>query len=168
MEVAGVKIAIKQNEAAFNMGVAAAHRPNAGTTPEAAALAVAEISSPNIVRLAEESTVLWVDDNPNNNVNERQSLEAFGIGFVLARSTEAALERIRRESFDLIISDMNRHREPTAGFTLLDKLREMGDKTPVLIYAGYVGPELLAESRQKAPRAAQTDRMNYFRWYFLP
>jgi CheY-like chemotaxis protein len=149
VEVAGVKLLIKQNEAAFNIGAAAARRPEVGTTPVAAALVVSEISSRKKIRLAEGATVLWVDDNPSNNINERQSLEAFGIRFVSVTSTEAALDKISLQSFDVIISDMKRPGDSQAGFTLLDKLREMGDQTPLLIYAGAVGPELRAESKTR-------------------
>src|SRR5664279_819204 len=55
-------------------------------------------------RRLEGSHVLWVDDRPDNNRYERQALEALGVRFTLSISTEDALERLRRQQFDLIIS----------------------------------------------------------------
>jgi CheY-like chemotaxis protein len=93
--------------------------------------------------------VLWVDDRPSNNLHERQALEAVGITFVPAVSTEEALEKIKRQPFDAIISDMGRPPDPQAGYTLLEKLRESGDRTPFLIYAGSSAPEHRAEARRR-------------------
>jgi CheY-like chemotaxis protein len=81
--------------------------------------------------------LLWVDDRPSNNRYERAALEALGLIIDLSVSTEDALERIHRgRPFDLIISDMGRPPDPRAGYTLLDKLRSSGDRTPYIIYAG--------------------------------
>ena len=101
-----------------------------------------------MIRTARRSTVLWVDDNPDNNVHERQALEALGVSFVLATSTEEALEKLESQSFDAIISDMGRPPDPKAGYTLLDKLRASGDQTPFIIYAGSRTPKHQAEARQ--------------------
>jgi CheY-like chemotaxis protein len=90
-----------------------------------------------------------VDDRPSNNVHERQALEAVGITFVLATSTEDALEKLRRQSFDAIISDMGRPPDSQAGYTLLDKLREAGNRTAFIIYASSRAPEHRAEARRR-------------------
>jgi PleD family two-component response regulator len=63
--------------------------------------------------------LLWVDDNPNNNIYLRQSLEALGISIELAISTDEALSRLSFEHFDTIISDMARTPDANAGYTLL-------------------------------------------------
>jgi CheY-like chemotaxis protein len=93
---------------------------------------IVESVTPRIFRQTSKSQVLWVDDNPGNNVHERRALEVFGINFVLAKSTEEALEKIQQQSFDAIISDMGRPGDSTAGFTLLQKLRSAGNKTPFI------------------------------------
>jgi CheY-like chemotaxis protein len=98
---------------------------------------------------AEISTVLWADDCPNNNVYERQALEAVGINVVLAVSTEEALEKLNQQKFDAIISDMGRPPDKQAGYTLLDKLRSSGNQTPFVIYAGSKAPEHIVESRRR-------------------
>ena len=99
-------------------------------------------------RRLEGSHVLWVDDRPDNNRYERQALEALGVRFTLSISTEDALERLRRQKFDLIISDMGRPPDQHAGYTLLDTLRGAGDRTPFGIYAGSRDPEHVKEARE--------------------
>ena len=89
-----------------------------------------------------------MDDRPGNNVLERQALEALGIQIDLSTSTEDALEKIRRRSYDLVISDMGRPPDARAGYTLLDKLRETGNKMPFVIYASSRAPEHVREARE--------------------
>jgi CheY-like chemotaxis protein len=143
----------RQVEAAAALAVAAVSHPEAGAPPETAAgtaaRVVAEIATPRVIRRAGKATVLWVDDRPSNNIHERQSLEALGVRFALATSTDEALEKLRHQSFDAIISDMGRPQDSHAGYTLLDKLRASGDQTPFIIYAGSSAPEHVAEARRR-------------------
>jgi CheY-like chemotaxis protein len=145
----------KQAEAATKLVAAAVSRPEPGSTPEtvandaqAAFNVVTEVATPRAIRRAENSTILWVDDRPNNNVHERAAMEALGVRFDLALSTNEALEKLKRRSYDAIISDMGRPPDPRAGYTLLDKLRESGDRTPFIIYAGSRAAEHRAEAKQ--------------------
>lgn len=93
--------------------------------------------------------ILWVDDRPNNNIHERQAFEAQGLQFKLALSTNEALEILEKEKFAAIISDMGRKEGPQEGYTLLDKLRKSGDKTPFVIYAGSNLPEHKRMARER-------------------
>ena len=145
----------KQAEVAAALSAAAASNPDGDKTHESvakeamiAADVVADFVTPRTIRRASRSTVLWVDDNPNNNSYERQALEALGVSFVLAISTDEALKKISRQRFDAIISDMGRPPDARAGYTLLDKLRSDGDQTPFIIYASSRDPEHVAESRR--------------------
>lgn len=146
----------KQAEAAAALAAAAVSRSDGTASPEvaareakAAAEVVAESVTPRAIRRLQRSTVLWVDDRPKNNTYERQALEALGINFVLATSTEEALDKLNRQHFDLIISDMGRPPDPQAGYTLLDTLRSSGNRTPFIIYAGSRAPEYIAEARRR-------------------
>ncbi len=146
----------KQAEAAGALVAAAVSKTAQGTTPKtaardasAAATAVTQTVTPRIVQQASTATVLWVDDRPANNVNERAALEALGVSFVLSTSTEDALELIRQRRFDAIISDMGREPDLKAGYTLLEKLRASGDRTPYIIYAGSDAAEHRAEAKRK-------------------
>ncbi len=89
-----------------------------------------------------------MDDRPNNNRFERQALEALGVDIELSTSTEDALGKLRRRSYDLIISDMGRPPDDRAGYTLLDQLRGSGNYTPYVIYASSRSPEHVKESRE--------------------
>lgn len=145
----------KQAEVVAALSAAAASKPDEDKTGESvakeamiAADVVAEVVTPRALRRASRSTVLWVDDNPHNNSYERQALEAIGVSFVLAKSTDEGLKKISKQRFDAIISDMGRPPDSRAGYTLLDKLRSSGDQTPFIIYAGSRDPEHVAESRR--------------------
>jgi len=146
----------RKAEAVAALTAAAVSHPEAGAAPEAAARdarsaaqVVAEIVTPRVIRRAARATVLWVDDRPSNNVHERQALEALGVTFVLAVSTDEALGQLKRQTFDAIISDMGRPPDSQAGYTLLDKLRADGNQTPFIIYAGSRAPEHRAEARRR-------------------
>lgn len=146
----------KQTEAAAALAAAAVSQAEPGTTPEAtakdaraAAQVVTEFVTPRMIRRASKATVLWVDDRPNNNVHERQALEAVGVSFMLATSTDEALDKLEHQTFDVIISDMGRPPDAQAGYTLLDKLRASGNQTPFIIYAGSRSPEHRAEARRR-------------------
>lgn len=145
--------------AAVSLGVAsakwAAQNPNEDASPEelekssrAIAVQISEMSHHGLGD-ALQRRVLWVDDRPENNVFVRQSLEAFGIQFKLALSTEEALNVLSRSKFDAIISDMGRPPDQRAGYTLLKALRSQKDQTPFIIYAGSRAPEHVAEALEK-------------------
>ena len=107
--------------------------------------------------------VLWVDDRPENNIYERQALEALGLRFTLSRSTEDALDQVRSQSFDVIISDMGRPPDARAGYTLLERLRESGVNTPYIIYAGSASPEHKAQAAQKGAFGATNRPQDLFK-----
>ncbi len=99
--------------------------------------------------LERNPSILWVDDHPGNNIHERQVMEALGLQFVTAVSTEEALKKVKTKSFGAIISDMGRPPDARAGYTLLKLLRDEGNKTPYIIYAGSRAPEHLKEAIEK-------------------
>lgn len=139
----GFEAALKRKQAeATSELVASVARPTADTAPlsaarnaKEAAEVVAEAVSQRIIRRASEATVFWVDDRPDNNIFERQSLAALGVSFVLARSTDEAIEKIGTKKFDVVISDMARPDDRRAEYSLLEKLRKIGDKAPFIIYS---------------------------------
>lgn len=146
----------QQAHAAASLAAATVAHPEAAANPQAVARdakdayqMVADVATPRAIRRVAGARVLWVDDRPNNNIHERESLQALGVRFVLATSTEEALEKIRERSIDAIISDMGRQEDPQAGYTLLEKLRATGNQTPFIIYAGSRAPEHSAEARNR-------------------
>jgi CheY-like chemotaxis protein len=142
-------------EVAAALGAAVATRPANNVQPEAisqetkaVAGAVIDTMTPRALRRLEASTILWVDDKPDNNRYERQALEALGIRWILSTSTEDALAKTQHRTFDAIISDMGRPPDDRAGYTLVDALRSCGDRTPFIIYARSRAPEHIAEARR--------------------
>ena len=114
-----------------------------------------------IVRLA-GARVLWVDDHPENNEYPRRALEALGIRFDLSTSTEDALERLKRQRYDAIISDMGRPGDPHAGYTLLGRIRDVGISTPFIIYAGSNLPEHKAETVRRGGYGTTNNALELF------
>lgn len=146
----------RQAEAASALVAASIARPNVVQTPESAAREAKEAAdvvtdsvTKRVIRRASQSTILWVDDRPDNNVYERKALEALGVSFVLATSTDEALDKIKKQKFDVIISDMSRPPDRQAGYTLLEKLRASGNQLPFVLYAGSNAPEDKAEARSR-------------------
>jgi CheY-like chemotaxis protein len=142
----------QQFEAAAALGAAIAARDAERETASDAGAAASSVADAlpdlRLQRRLIGSLVLWVDDRPENNNYERRALEALGVRFVLASSTEEAMQLIRLQSFDAVISDMGRPGDSRAGYTLLDRLRASGDLTPYFIYAGSRAPEHVREARE--------------------
>ena len=152
----GLEASAKRKQAEVTAALAAATvaRPGLAQTPEAAAdeakaaaSVVADFSAPRLLRKASRSVVLWVDDRPENQALERQALETLGITILRAPSTESALQVLRSQKVDVIISDMSRPPDDRAGYTLLDALRRSGDNTPFVIYSGSNSTEHRLEAR---------------------
>ncbi len=169
----GVQATMKREhvEAAALLGAAEARRSGAstsnGTPPDEnnirrIADSISEAAAQTDSRQRSRALVLWVDDNPSNNVYERKSLEAFGIRIIVSTSTEDALEVGRQTKFDAIISDMGRPPDPRAGYTLLDKLRTLNIDTPLIIYAGSNAPEHKAEARRHGALGSTNDPQELF------
>lgn len=86
--------------------------------------------------------ILWVDDNPDNNREERAVLqERFGVSITIATNTEDALSRLSGQTFDLVVSDAVRGDDYEAGMKLLSAMRQRGSSTPFLVYTGVTNFE---------------------------
>jgi CheY-like chemotaxis protein len=110
--------------------------------------------------LTQRPAILWVDDQPDNNVSERRALEqSLGANFTLSTSTEDAMQRLERGRFNVVISNMGRPGDRLAGYTLLDRMRPKGHEQPVVIYSMGVEEQ---HKRAAMERGAwgETDRPN--------
>lgn len=87
--------------------------------------------------------VLWVDDHPENNLEERRFLESQRIAVYAVTSTEDALKLLVMYDgrYDAVISDMGRGEESLAGLKLVEAMRERGDKTPFYMYTIFPSGE---------------------------
>ncbi len=100
-----------------------------------------------------ETTILWVDDNPGNNKEERALLERLGITILLAVSTGDALAILENQPIDLIISDMSRPSDSSAGLGLLRRVRDRNGEIPIVFYVGVVKPGMAAQVRSQGALA---------------
>jgi CheY-like chemotaxis protein len=105
----------------------------------------------------EPKRILWVDDNPANNANERRAMAAYNIEFELAQSTAEALSKLGHIHCDGIISDMARPGDPQAGYTLLEALKNSANHPPFFIYAGSGAREHAAEALRRGATASTND-----------
>lgn len=95
---------------------------------------------------------LWVDDRPEHNINERQTLEeTLGVQFVTVTATDEALEELTANpgKYELVITDQSRPGDRQAGFTLLREMRTRGINAPVVMYSADSSPEFDREARRR-------------------
>jgi CheY-like chemotaxis protein len=87
-------------------------------------------------------SILWVDDNPLNNVYEESVFRQLGATVMQATSTEQALHYLVSNTYDLIISDIHRvengRSNPSAGYELLDEIRRRKIQIPLVFYTSSV------------------------------
>lgn len=96
----------------------------------------------------EGAQILWVDDNPGNNIYERMVLKTMGINADVAVSTDEALLMLSMDDYDVVISDMERGGNHQAGLQLLHSMREHGLLAQVVFYIGG------ADEKQGTPPGA--------------
>jgi CheY-like chemotaxis protein len=79
--------------------------------------------------------ILWVDDHPENNTHESSKLELQGAAIETSSTTDGALVYLRKRHFDIVITDMRRGDDSQAGVTLMDRMRALDSKVPVIVYS---------------------------------
>jgi CheY-like chemotaxis protein len=126
---------------------------------------VARAATPTRQEIAAEgwrNHILWVDDRPANNVHERKAFEALGLRFTTVLSTDEAFDRLAQDKFAAIISDMGRREGPREGYALLDRLRQMGDRTPLFFYAASNAPEHKRETKEHGGQGCTNNAQELF------
>lgn len=117
------------------------------------------------------NTILWVDDRPDNNINERKTLELIGFKFDLALSTKEALELMAKKDYVAIISDMGRVEGPKEGYVLLNEVRKTNKTIPYFIYASSNLPEHKKEAQEKGAQGSTnstTELIELIKTYVRP
>ena len=109
---------------------------------------VPESERSQVLRRAQRSTqilqgakILWVDDNPENFMYERNVLQALGVGVDLVKTTEGALSTLLQTQYHLVISDMTRQDKPDEGLILLREMRKRGMQRPLIFFTASYDPE---------------------------
>ncbi len=84
--------------------------------------------------LISRARILWIDDNPDNNASEIALFEDVGGEVDTTISTEEAKVMLSRARYDLILSDIGRGEEATAGIDFAKELARNPKSPPVIIY----------------------------------
>jgi DNA-binding NtrC family response regulator len=99
-------------------------------------------------------SILIIDDNADSLSVLAELLLATGAGSVRqVSSAEAALDILKTESFSIILSDYCL--EGMNGVEFLERLRQMGNRTPVVMLSG-------APDKQGVIRATKLERVDFF------
>lgn len=107
------------------------------------------IRGPELKKNGRRKEILWVDDCPENNVYERNTLERYGLTVMLALSTQQALNCMKYNKFSIIISDIERKEGKQEGYILLDAIRKNNNYVPFIIYTGSIKQEHIQETLQR-------------------
>lgn len=78
-------------------------------------------------RILFDAAVLWLDDNPANNVSERRALASLGLTVDTARSTAEALRMLTGRAYQVVISDMRRVEAEPAPCVQLESSDNVGE-----------------------------------------
>ncbi|MFG2893611.1 P-loop NTPase fold protein [Streptomyces sp. NPDC048248] len=92
--------------------------------------------------------VLWVDDQPERKAAAREVLETLGLQVRHEAQSSAAATAIRHRKPDLLISDISRGRDRSAGFAMVERLKQDG------VYDGPVIFYTIRQSPEREERAA--------------
>ncbi len=115
-------------------------------------------------------SMLWVDDNPENNAWEVDQLQRRGIEVVIAKSTEEGLYIAEnRPGIRVIVSDMGRveggKSNSNAGIDLLKQLRGRGSVQPFLIYTtGHRAKQHAADIKAAGGDGATASPVELVEW----
>ncbi|MGE0820883.1 MAG: TIR domain-containing protein [Candidatus Binatia bacterium] len=115
----------------------------------------------DLTAMTDQKSILWVDDLPDNNIQERAALAALQIYVRTAQTTEEAMQVLkeREERYDLVITDWTRHPQKypdiPEGVRLLMDLRAEGSNMPIIFYHGAIGREEQELRTQALAQAAQ-------------
>jgi CheY-like chemotaxis protein len=127
-------------------GFELALRDRVEAAAQAQGVSVSEDDKSRIVKRLERSAdllktakILWVDDHPENNLNEAGVLRSFGASIEVATTTQQGFDLLSRRKFDVVISDIAREGRDDEGVRFVEKTE---GRPWTILYAGDVHPEL--------------------------
>lgn len=78
--------------------------------------------------------VLWVDDNPDTVMYESGVLQGLGMLVEFAKTSANAMDRLEKEKFQIVISDIRRGDKNTEGLDFMARMRAANMQAPVIYY----------------------------------
>ncbi|NIW80883.1 MAG: response regulator [Calditrichae bacterium] len=85
--------------------------------------------------------ILWIDDVPENNRDVEEMFNRLNVRLDNATGTEEALSKLKHHQYDVILSDMVRDGDQTAGLKFLAQYSRQKKRVPVIFYVGTIDPE---------------------------
>lgn len=86
-------------------------------------------------RQKKHKKILWVDDRPANNTTVIKYYEGHGILFDTALTTAQGVKLFKENSYDLVITDLDRWNEDEAGVKLIKELQHLNCRVPVIVFS---------------------------------
>lgn len=87
-------------------------------------------------------SILWVDDKPSNNRYESNLFRRLGAKITTSKNTLDALEKLKNNEFDLILSDIHRDEggasKRYAGYELLEEINKRQLHIPLIFFISNV------------------------------
>lgn len=83
------------------------------------------------------AAILWVDDKPEGNFYEMESLRKLGISIDTATSSEGAEVKLKHRKYDLIITDLRRGNDSNAGLKFIKTELQHRPESKILVYTNY-------------------------------
>ncbi len=77
--------------------------------------------------------VLWIDDNPDTVMYESGILQSLGMLVEFAKTSANAMDRMGREQFQIVISDIHRGNQTTAGLDFMHEA-QAHQMNPLMIF----------------------------------
>ena len=93
------------------------------------------------------SRILVVDNEKSMREMLTIALEKEGYEVETARNGEVAVEMVEKDTFDVVITDINMPR--SNGIDVLDAVNRVRPETPVIMMTGYASPETAVETMKK-------------------
>ncbi|MCC7507669.1 MAG: response regulator [Saprospiraceae bacterium] len=78
--------------------------------------------------------VLWIDDNPDTVMYESGVIQNLGMLVEFAKTSANAMERLEREKFQILVSDIRRGEKSTEGLDFMARMRAAQMNQPVVFY----------------------------------
>lgn len=94
-----------------------------------------------IASFIQGARILLVNDVPREMAHVVSLLESLNLSVTITTSTEHALAELQGPAFDVVISDMRRNGDDSAGLALLESMRDSRITTPVIFTVGRYQPE---------------------------
>jgi CheY-like chemotaxis protein len=106
------------------------------------------LTIPNLAQYSGKK-LLWVDDRPDNNKYVSQLFRSLYMIIDTSTSTDEALTKLAKSEYAVVITDMRRGYDDTAGYELLNAMRKQNINTPVVIYSASSNPRFQEQAKKR-------------------